>query len=29
MHPDLGGDQREFLRLQLHFEQAMNFIAAQ
>ena len=28
MHPDLGGDQREFLRLQLHFEQAMNFIAA-
>ena len=27
MHPDLGGDQREFLRLQTHFEQAMNFIA--
>jgi hypothetical protein len=27
MHPDLGGDEREFLRLQTHFEQAMNFIA--
>lgn len=27
MHPDLGGDQREFLRLQTHFEQAMSFIA--
>jgi hypothetical protein len=27
MHPDLGGDQREFLRLQAQFEQAMNFIA--
>jgi hypothetical protein len=27
MHPDLGGDQKEFLRLQSHFEQAMAFIA--
>ncbi|MCI0335101.1 MAG: hypothetical protein L0228_17975 [Planctomycetes bacterium] len=27
MHPDLGGDQREFLRLQAHFEQAMAFVA--
>jgi hypothetical protein len=26
MHPDLGGDQREFLRLQQHFEQAMAFV---
>jgi hypothetical protein len=26
MHPDLGGNQREFLRLQAHFEQAMAFI---
>jgi len=27
MHPDLGGDQREFLRLQTYFEQAMAFVA--
>jgi hypothetical protein len=27
LHPDLGGDQREFLRLQAHFEQAMSFVA--
>jgi hypothetical protein len=27
MHPDVGGDRREFLRLQTHFEQAMAFIA--
>jgi hypothetical protein len=27
MHPDVGGDRREFLRLQEHFEQAMAFIA--
>ncbi|MEX0610620.1 MAG: hypothetical protein WD229_00755, partial [Pirellulales bacterium] len=27
MHPDRGGDQREFLRLQAHFEQAMAFLA--
>jgi hypothetical protein len=27
MHPDVGGDRREFLRLQGHFEQAMAFIA--
>jgi hypothetical protein len=26
-HPDVGGDRREFLRLQRHFEQAMAFIA--
>jgi hypothetical protein len=26
MHPDLGGNQREFLRLQQHFEQAMAFM---
>jgi hypothetical protein len=28
MHPDLGGDQREFLRLQQHFEQAMAFVGS-
>jgi hypothetical protein len=27
MHPDVGGDRREFLRLQAHFEQAMSFVA--
>ena len=27
LHPDLGGDQREFLRLQTHFEQAMALVA--
>lgn len=27
MHPDVGGDRREFLRLQAHFEQAMAFIS--
>jgi hypothetical protein len=27
LHPDLGGDRREFLRLQAHFEQAMEFLA--
>ena len=27
LHPDVGGDRREFLRLQAHFEQAMQFIA--
>lgn len=26
-HPDVGGDRREFLQLQAHFEQAMAFIA--
>ena len=26
LHPDRGGDRREFLRLQAHFEQAMAFI---
>jgi hypothetical protein len=26
LHPDLGGDRREFLRLQAHFEQAMEFL---
>jgi len=26
LHPDLGGDRREFLRLQAHFEQAMAFV---
>jgi curved DNA-binding protein CbpA len=26
MHPDVGGDRREFLRLQGHFEQAMSFV---
>ncbi len=29
LHPDVGGDRREFLRLQAHFEQAMAFIADQ
>jgi hypothetical protein len=28
MHPDLGGDRREFLRLQAYFEQAMAFVAS-
>ena len=27
MHPDVGGNRREFMRLQAHFEQAMSFIA--
>jgi hypothetical protein len=27
MHPDVGGDRREFLRLQGYFEQAMAFVA--
>jgi len=27
MHPDVGGDRREFLRLQAHFEQAMTLVA--
>ena len=27
LHPDRGGDRREFLRLQAHFEQAMAFVA--
>jgi hypothetical protein len=27
MHPDVGGDRREFMRLQAHFEQAMSFIS--
>jgi hypothetical protein len=27
LHPDRGGDRREFLRLQAHFEQAMAFLA--
>jgi hypothetical protein len=27
LHPDLGGDRREFLRLQTHFEQAMALLA--
>jgi hypothetical protein len=27
LHPDLGGDQREFMRLQAHFEQAMALVA--
>jgi len=26
LHPDRGGDRREFLRLQAHFEQAMEFV---
>jgi hypothetical protein len=26
MHPDVGGDRREFLRLQSNFEQAMAFV---
>ncbi len=26
LHPDRGGDRREFLRLQAHFEQAMAFV---
>lgn len=26
LHPDLGGDRREFLRLQSHFEQAMSLV---
>jgi hypothetical protein len=27
LHPDRGGDRREFMRLQAHFEQAMAFVA--
>lgn len=27
MHPDVGGDRREFLRLQAHFEQAMTLVS--
>ena len=27
LHPDRGGDRREFLRLQAHFEQAMTLLA--
>jgi len=27
LHPDRGGDRREFLRLQEHFEQAMALVA--
>ena len=27
LHPDRGGDRREFLQLQAHFEQAMAFVA--
>lgn len=27
LHPDRGGDKREFLRLQQHFEQAMALLA--
>ncbi len=27
MHPDVGGDRREFMRLQAHFEQAMSFVS--
>jgi hypothetical protein len=26
LHPDRGGDRREFMRLQAHFEQAMAFV---
>jgi hypothetical protein len=28
LHPDRGGDRREFLRLQAHFEQAMAIVSA-
>jgi hypothetical protein len=27
LHPDRGGDRREFLRLQAHFEQAMALVS--
>jgi hypothetical protein len=27
LHPDRGGDRREFLRLQMHFEQAMALVS--
>ncbi|MCI0491941.1 MAG: hypothetical protein L0Z07_03275, partial [Planctomycetes bacterium] len=27
LHPDRGGDRREFLRLQAHFEQAMAIVS--
>jgi curved DNA-binding protein CbpA len=26
LHPDRGGDRRQFLRLQAHFEQAMGLV---
>ncbi len=26
LHPDLGGDRRQFMRLQSHFEQAIEFM---
>ena len=29
LHPDRGGDRREFLRLQMHFEQAMSLVTEQ
>jgi hypothetical protein len=29
LHPDRGGDRREFLRLQAHFEQALALVADQ
>ncbi len=29
LHPDRGGDMRQFLRLQQHFEQAMHFVGRQ
>jgi hypothetical protein len=29
LHPDRGGSRREFLRLQAHFEQAIEFVSRQ